>query len=349
MSGRVSQRDKPSPRHSMGALADLRGAQARFVALGLFVALVAFTGGGSRGDINSLVILRPAAVLFAGYAALLISGDQLERVRAPLAIVGGMMALALLQLVPMPPSVWTAMPQREAIVELSGILGMESVWRPLSLDPNRTWNTFFALWIPLAAILLVAIQDKSNAQKIISLVVLVGLASLALGILQLLGNRGFYLYEITNIGRPVGLFSNRNHQAVLLTWLLPAAVWIFAVTRKNVPISRFAMSMFGFGYLLVLFVIFLNGSRAGLLLVIPATLLMLWIGSQREDDRAGRGSSAKASKRRKLTVAIGAIMALLMVLTVAILTTSQSNAFNRFLNAVSMRSSVREICPYFSK
>lgn len=303
--------------------------KARFWALVAFAVIVAFTGGGSRSDIVSLLVLRPVSVLFVLYAMLVVSRNELRPVRGPLAIVAGLMALSLLQLLPLPPGLWTGLPQREPVADLSAALGLADVYRPVSLDPNRTWNTLFALFVPLATILLTALQSPRYMRHLVLLLVGIGFASVAFAILQMLGQRGLYLYEITNIGRPVGLFSNRNHQAVLMAWMIPATVWALANAGPGLArVGKSSLVALVCFFVLLLFLIVLTGSRAGMLLAIPATAMAAWLVSSLSAWL--RKHSAAGSRAVKYAGwGAGAVAVAFLGLIVAVLTSDRNTALSR--------------------
>src|SRR5690606_15042423 len=168
------------------------------------------------------------AVLFCLYGLLVATAEQLRSARAALLLVGSLMLLAVVQLLPLPPGLWRGLPGRELVSEASELVGSGADWRPLSLDPNRTWNAFFALLVPLATVCLITIQEPRWQQKVPVILLGVGLLSAVLGYLQAVGGNGLHLYEITHRGFPVGLFANKNHQAVLLLWLIFAASFVSA-------------------------------------------------------------------------------------------------------------------------
>src|SRR3546814_17788482 len=62
------------------------------------------------------------------------------------------MLLVLLQLVPLPPGLWTALPGREFL--LSAPLSQET-WRPWSLTPSTTINAASSLIVPVVTLYLV--------------------------------------------------------------------------------------------------------------------------------------------------------------------------------------------------
>jgi hypothetical protein len=274
-SGTGRRRNVRQPWHRRIGLA-LASDRARIFVLGLFMLLVALMGGGSRSDITSLVVLRPAAVLFAVYALFLVTGEQLREVRVPLLVVVATMLLALLQLIPLPAAIWTSLPNRETVAIIGTLLGADEPARPLSLDPDRTWNTFFALFVPFAAICLSAIQPPSGRRLIVPMLVGVGALSVVFGLLQAVGADRLLTYAVTNVGYPVGLFANRNHQSTMLLWLMLACSWLAASAD---PRRHSAGGAIGgaLGAIVVLFTLMvLTGSRAGLLLSLPTLALCGW-------------------------------------------------------------------------
>jgi len=311
------RRVKPAWYMSLGAL--LVSDRARFVALACFMLLVAATGGSSRADVPSLVLLRPAAVLFCAYALFTVTAGQLREARAPLLAVLALMLLALLQLVPLPAGIWTDLPHREVMAQASDLVGMNGQSRPLSLDPNRTWNTFFALFVPLAAIGLAAIQAQARRRLIVPLLMAVGLLSAILGFLQAIGG-GLQFYDISHRGFPTGLFANKNHQSMLLLWLMLAGSWL-ATTADPRHHSVRAVSGGALALILVLFpLLVLTGSRAGLLLSLPALLLCGWLLLRAS---ATKDILRRAGRRAKIVVGLAiAVMVAPLVFVFGVLALS---------------------------
>src|SRR4051812_9979681 len=69
--------------------------------------------------------------------------------RLALVVLGAILLLPLLQLIPLPPQVWHALPGRESARQLDQIMGWRA-WRPLSLDVEGTVRSFLELLIPAA-------------------------------------------------------------------------------------------------------------------------------------------------------------------------------------------------------
>lgn len=245
--------------------------------LTVFIVLVFLMGGGARDDIQSLLVLRPAAVGFGAWALLVAAPGDVKSVRTPLTLLFALMALMAIQLVPLPPGLWHALPGREGIVRRDSLVGLGEIWRPLSLSPSKTWNSLVSLVVPLAALLLVAVQPAANRVRIVEVLLLVAAASAVLGFAQVAGpaDGPLYLYNITNAGTAVGLFANRNHHAAFLAATFPLLGWylLFAVRNEAMLSRLWIAGAAGAGGLWGL-VIMMTGSRAGLVLFALALVIV---------------------------------------------------------------------------
>ena len=304
--------------------------RARFIAFVGFVLLAALTGGSARPDPLSLLILRPAAVLLCGYALLVGTGNQFREVRIPLLIGASLMLLALLQLVPLPAAIWTSLPHRATVAQASALVGIGGVARPISLDPARTWNTFFALFVPLAAIALVAIQAPDRRQLVVPMLAAIALLAAFLGFLQAIGGSDLQFYRVTNDGYATGLFANRNHQGTMLLWLMLAASWL-ATTANPRRLSATAAIGAALATILAVFpLLVLTGSRAGLLLSVPTLTLCGWLlfrapATRKVLQRAG--SRAKLVAGATIAIMIAPLLFVFGVLAVSNRTTALSRLF----------------------
>ena len=116
--------------------------------LGAFALLVGLTGGASRYDAIQIVPLRALSCLLLVPALYYLTVGQLRKERVLLTLFGVLVLLIAVQLVPLPPFVWQELPGREGIVRLDEALGLQDVWRPLTLAPMRTWNALGGLIVP---------------------------------------------------------------------------------------------------------------------------------------------------------------------------------------------------------
>jgi O-antigen ligase len=149
--------------------------------------------------------------------------------RLALFLIGVGLFTVLLQLIPLPSSLWSVLPFREKAMTALAALGAGGHWAPVSMTPEETIVSALNLIAPLSLFLGVLSLDFRE-RRLLTLVALgFGFINAFVGLLQL--SQGpespLYFYKYTNVGSSVGLFANRNHEAALLYSLTPlAAAWI---------------------------------------------------------------------------------------------------------------------------
>jgi O-antigen ligase len=236
--------------------------------MAIFIVLVFVIGGGARDDIQSLAILRPFSVLVLGYALWNVSLTHFQGFHFLAVFATVVVLLIILHLVPLPPRLWTSLPGRQLVEEIDQAAGLGEVWRPLSLAPSQTLNALYSLICPIAVFLLMMRLTRDQRFAILKLLMLIGLASGAVGLLQAVGpvDGPLYFYNITNGGAAVGLFANRNHQAVFLACLFPMLAVYASTGALSIEQARFRLVIaIGAGLLLVPLLL-VTGSRAGLII-----------------------------------------------------------------------------------
>lgn len=233
---------------------------------GLVVLIVAcfLFGGASRDDVQSLALLRPLAFVLCILGAVTISREQLHAFRFEFLFLLATAILLLVHMVPLPPALWQALPGRQLIVDIDSAAAVGEVWRPISIAPARAWNAFYSLSVPTACLLLGSQLNLDQSKLLLRVVIVTGLLSALWGILQLVGPSGLYTYSVRTEGTPVGLFANRNHQALALAMLIPMlAVWASGGARTELG-WRVRVTLAAISCLLLVPVIIATGSRAGL-------------------------------------------------------------------------------------
>ena len=106
--------------------------------------------------------------------------------------------------------------------------------------PWRTVNSAFSLLVPFATLALLTQVRRSDAFALLPLLLGLGVLSAIISLVQLVGpaDGPFYFYDVTNNGAAVGLFANRNHEAVFLALLLPMCAVYAAARVKTVEQLR---------------------------------------------------------------------------------------------------------------
>lgn len=229
---------------------------------GLLV-VVQFAGGASRADALGQVIVRAAA--WAALIGVLLFGTRpdLRGGRAVALLLGAAIALPLVQLIPLPPAMWTALPGRELITHAASVAGEPQPWRPWAIAPGATANAASSLIVPAAVLWLTLSLGVEERRRLPGFLLCLVLASTLIGLVQV-SSFSFDNPLINESPRTVsGTFANRNHFALLMALGCPlASIWAFGA-REARPWRHVAglasMALF-------LVAILVSGSRAGLLL-----------------------------------------------------------------------------------
>ncbi len=284
-------------------------------------------GGSTRFDVISLIVLRPLSVLLLASGCWTLRREQWRSAPFLCGMAIAIVLLPLLQLVPLPPALWHALPQRGVIAAIDRTAGLGDIWRPLSMAPSLTWNAFFALLLPLAVLVHGLQLSRRELRGLMILTLIAGAASVMLGGVQTLNDAdsSLYLYRLSSRGTAVGLFANRNHQAVFLAALLPILALV-TTERETLSRHRGRTLFILFTAVAVLMVILLLlGSRAGLACgVIGLLSVAVLVGARMRGMR---------DRPRWIGKALGSgfsIIAILMIIAVA---SGQATSVRHALNS----------------
>lgn len=274
--------------------------------------LLAFSfafGGASQGHALRLALVELASLPLLVLAArrLILSGLWREH-RFSLGLLAAVVAIPLIQLIPLPPAVWSSLPGRDQMALALELAGLEPDWAPLSIAPDRTWSSALALAPPAALFLAILSLSHVQRERLVQVCVAAAIAGILLGTAQLAsGGDNLYLWNWTGAGSVTGFFANRNHLASFLLIALPFAVISGAATLRRRD-QRTSALWFGalFAGLVVVALAAIR-SRAGITLFAPVmviSLLAAWIA-------AGRGRPSPG-----LLVLVGSIGAALTAVAV---------------------------------
>ena len=248
------------------------------------------TLGGSTQTIWFTAFLQLGAVVLIGWAAIEGPlGPATPQAKGLRLLLGAMLLLVVIQLVPLPPLIWTHLPGRGWVVEGLALLNLTPGWQTLSLAPYDTIPTVLPLLPPLAILAAMTILRAFSRTGIAVSLFLGAVCSLSLGLLQIASAgdaaHHFYIQPEHNEGTPSGFFANPDHLATLLLVNVPFLT-AFATTglmsRDRQQSKKFGKVFFGFaGLSLVCLGLAINGSLAGLGLLIPVVALSLLIAFPR--------------------------------------------------------------------
>lgn len=256
------------------------------IALGVVAGmwLVVVLGGGSaRADVPYLLVVRGAALFGLALLLLLIPPQRLRPARGPLLFTAAAALVIAVQLIPLPPSLWTALPGRAPYAALSALPDIGDVWRPISLSPDLTWNALLSL-VPTLVFLLAIPPLPGRARRWVLKGLLVTiLLSGFLGMLQIAGGPDSALrhYQYTNWDSATGFFANRNHQAVFLAMGIPLASWWAGLEEVEPRRRRGRLVIAASIILFLLTAAVTTQSRTGAVIVLLALLLSALYGVKR--------------------------------------------------------------------
>lgn len=269
--------------------------------------------GGSTQAIWGNAGLQLLAIGILAWSAM--TRDPLEMPRAArslLLIVLALIFFIALQLLPLPPAAWTALPSRQFLVEGYALLGVPLPWLPISLFPDDTMTTALTLLPPIALLVGMLRLRAWNPGWMLAAVVTGAVLSVMLGILQVTGSgNAWYLYKTTNLGVAVGTFANGNHFATLLLAALPALAVLFALSlgtnERQARGSLAGAIVVAAGAVLALGFL-INGSIAALLIgppILAASALLVLRPSPQRMRQAWIAIGALAAAGALAVVALG--------------------------------------------
>lgn len=260
-------------------------------ALVLLVFSFAF-GGASHGHALRLALVELAALPALVMAtARLFKNDLWREHRFVLGLLAAVVAIPIIQSIPLPPAVWTVLPGRDQMVLALDLAGLQPGWAPLSVTPDRTWASALALVPPAAFFLAVLSLPYVQQKRLIQFCLAATTAGILLGAAQLAsGGDRLYLWNWTDEGSVTGFFANRNHLASSILIALPFAVILGAETLRRRD-QRASALWFGalFAGLAVVALAAIR-SRAGITLFAPVILVSLlaaWVATGRGKPSAG--------------------------------------------------------------
>ncbi len=238
--------------------------------------------GGSAQGVWANAILQALAIAIIAWAMLARQTEPTPRAARQLGVIVALgLLLVAIQLVPLPPSLWTVLPGRAPIADGFALLGIVPGWLPLSLSPYDSIATVLTLLPPLA-VLTATIKLGGRASWLALVVVAVTAGAVVLGAVQVASTNPaqspWYFYPHSNFGVATGFFANGNHMATLLLVAIPFVAALASAAGKwtEDPRKRAAVwAVVASALVMILVGVALNGSLAGFGLAVPVTIASL--------------------------------------------------------------------------
>lgn len=239
------------------------------IPLFLFLCLVM---GGSAQSVWGVLILQLLAISIIAWAVMSERGVGSSGSGLLLAVIASLVLIAI-QVVPLPPQMWSSLPGRDEIERGYELLEQQLPWQPISLEPHATLGTLLYL-LPSIAIIVGVLRLQAYNESWVAAALFTGtMAGILLGYVQVVtgqfGYSAWYLYEITNVGSAVGFFANRNHMGTLLLMTLPFVVAL-AFAHRDAGSKHASRTIIGVaGLAAILLGLAANGSLAAIALAVP--------------------------------------------------------------------------------
>ena len=297
-------------RRKSRAASAITGAHAFAALLLAFVVALVLFGGSSRYDQLVQAPLRVVAILVIAAATLRRTDTAPSAIRLPALLLGAAVALVCIQLIPLPPQIWTALPGRADFAGAAAAAGFDQPWRPIAIAPDLTLNSLLSLTVPVAALYGLAVLEPRHWRWVLWVLLAVVFVSMLIGIVQLVTGAGGFtaIYNLTARDLALGIFANRNHQALLLAMGLPLlASW--EVLRRDDSTGATARWAAVAVAALLMIVLVSTGSRAGVLLGglgLLGGLAVVWSWRRR------RGGTSRRLSGTMLAVMAAAVILLLI-------------------------------------
>lgn len=239
------------------------------IAVGAYVVVLSLFGGGAQVFGLASLLLMLATTIFVG--AVLLSRPTLPKL--PIAAHIGLamiVVIPLLQIIPLPPGIWQALPGNSLRLSVLTLTGQAHNWQSLSLEPLYTIGVaVMAAGFVTLVVALISLSPEAF-DIVLKLAVATIVAGIAVGVFQVTTHGAFpSFYEKADTEALIGFYSNKNHMALAVAVSIPLAFVALGQDRHKHPV-RYAIFM---GYWAVaLTSIVATTSRAGIVLGLVASL-----------------------------------------------------------------------------
>ena len=264
-------------------MTEVRGLPARrtiLIAGPLLATILVLGGGGSPAPVSEAVVETAALLALLAAITLGFRPTALWRQdRLPALLIGAVLALPIVQMLPLPPGWWQALPGREVANAALVAVGEGRHWQPSTLVPDATLAGALALVPTAVLVLLVASLVERDRVRLLVLLTAIGLASALLGLIQFMrgADGGLSFYDEVHRGWAIGFFANRNAQVDLIAVSLAAGLLLYE--RNRARLTGTATLGLAVAALLMLTAGVATGSRMGMVsLAVPVALAVALAG-----------------------------------------------------------------------
>jgi O-antigen ligase len=247
--------------------------------VGLWLSFMIVVGGTTTPS--------PQAVLLHTVAGVILAAVAIFRLRQgfpnQLALSGTILLIAafgliILQLIPLPPEIWTALPGRDLISRTLARIGAELPWLPLSMEPPATKAAFLALVPALAGFLACLSLKQKDVSALALTIVVCSIIGVLIGIMQKSGNwpASLYFYGDPELRVATGTFGNRNFLAAQIFASIPFVAAAALAIQQRLNTRPILTMIFALIYAAIMLAgLAVVGSRGGIALAMLSVFLTI--------------------------------------------------------------------------
>ena len=254
----------------------------------IFLALaLALGGGGSPAPLPEIFLECLAALVAVLWMLGTLGAPNWHLVPRTAWILASIIAaVPILQLIPLPPLIWQALPGRSVELDALSLIGEQSSWRSLALAPARTLSSLLSLGPPLLLLTMTSALDKNGRLALIWSIALMAVVTFVLGALQHATGEDSPLQLYGDMSQALqGFQANQNSTADLLLVALMTGPLLVrnAAERRLLPNRPFVvLAISGASMAICAISVVLTSSRMGIaLLPLPVIasfyILQPWI------------------------------------------------------------------------
>lgn len=132
----------------------------------VLVAAIAFGGATGNGFPGDVFLQFLAVILLIAALRDIATSGTFRHFQWPLILVTALVAIPLIQLLPLPPDLSSRLPGRALISQTYALIDQPLPPLPLSMTPSATWLSALALLPPVAVFLATLTLDYSERRRI---------------------------------------------------------------------------------------------------------------------------------------------------------------------------------------
>ena len=125
--------------------------------------------------------------------------------------------MPLLQLIPLPPSLWQTLPGRALPLATLRAMGQADHWQPITLAYGATLRTsLMCIWLSTFLLTIMQLSTR-DVHRLFALVLLLGMLNVLIGFVQIIsGGSALIFYPSRQSMFLSGLFANKNHTGLFI-------------------------------------------------------------------------------------------------------------------------------------